>query len=416
LAFAIKINIFGLGLMALWNTVNTIILPVRVDDVSPANLQGSAVGLVSLIGVGIAALVQPIAGRLSDASPLSDRRRPFVVAGALLAVPCLVLFGWAPDFWLLLLGYVLLQIAVNIAQAAFQAFIPDLIPEPQRGTASGVKNALTVVGAALGLIGARALIALNAGYGVVLVYLALILVATAGLTAVWVPEIPPLATDGNGHSWSAAFDIAALWRSFERTLREHVTFRYAVIAQFLFLLGTYPAQRFLLLFLRDRFGAGAEERASVGLAVAIVLAAVAAAGSGSLSDAVGRLPVLMASVLLAAIGMAGIGFAPTIVIASVAGGLVAVGVGAFQAVNWALLSDDISEGQGAGSFGVANIATAGAGALAGLFGPLVDVLLAVLPGGAFQITFGVAGLVALGSIWPLFRIKHGRPPGATNKP
>ena len=279
-----------------------------------------------------------------------------------------------------------------------------------------MKNALTVVGAALGLVGARALIALGAGHGAVLAYLALILVATAALTAVWVPEIPPAAIGENGRRWRAALDVAALWRSFELILREHVTFRYAVIALFLFLLGTYPAQRFLLLFLRDRFGAGAEERASVGLAVAIVLAAVAAAVSGGLSDAVGRFPVLIASVLLAAIGMVGIGFAPTIVIASVAGRLVAVGVGAFQAVNWALLSDDISEGQGAESFGVANIATAGAGALAGLFGPLVDLLHAALPGGTFEITFGLAGLVALASIWPLLRIAHGSPTGTANEP
>ena len=49
-------------------------------------------------------------------------------------------------------------------------------------------------------------------------------------------------------------------------------------------------------------------------------------------------------------------------------------VGAFQAVNWALLSDDVPRARRATAFGLANVATAGAGALSGVFGILVDVL------------------------------------------
>ena len=32
LSFGLRINIYGLGLMALWNTLNTVILPLRVEE------------------------------------------------------------------------------------------------------------------------------------------------------------------------------------------------------------------------------------------------------------------------------------------------------------------------------------------------------------------------------------------------
>jgi MFS family permease len=65
---------------------------------------------------------------------------------------------------------------------------------------------------------------------------------------------------------------------------------------------------------------------------------------------------------------------------------VAVGVGAFQAVNWAVLSRAIPTGEGAQFFGLANIATAGASALAGLLGPFIDAANALLSVDAYHTT------------------------------
>jgi MFS family permease len=403
LILAIKINIYGLGLMAFWNTLNTLILPMRVDATSPASLRGTALGLVSLIGIGTAALVQPIAGRISDYSNLPDRRRPFILAGTLLGLIFLSIFGWAPQFSILLLGYVLLQISVNIAQAAFQALIPDHVPMQDRGLASGVKNALTVVGAAIGLLGVRALQALGAPVGVWLAYLGFVLTATAVATWLWVPPSPRNA-GATDKGLAAALDLRSLYLSSKAILRKHVAFRYAVFAQFFFLLGTYPAQRFLLYFLRDRFGHDAISKASIGLTIAIGVAALSAAAAGLVSDHIGRIPVLVASVVTGTIGIVGLGFAEALPLVATAGCLVAIAVGAFQAANWALMSDDLPTNQGATAFGIANIATAGAGALAGLFGPLVDLLHSVIPGGTWQVTFGLAGLVALASLLPIRRV------------
>jgi hypothetical protein len=102
--------------------------------------------------------------------------------------------------------------------------------------------------------------------------------------------------------------------------------------------------------------------------------------------------------------MVGVGIGPSPLWVGVAGVCLATGVGAFQAVNQALLSDDVDEGEGARAFGLANVATAGAGALAGLFGSLVDLLDRILPGGAYGVTFSLAAEFGAASLSPLLQI------------
>ena len=52
----------------------------------------------------------------------------------------------------LVAGYVLLQLASNTAQGPYQGLLPDLVPEAQKGTASGYYGASNLVGTLLGLV------------------------------------------------------------------------------------------------------------------------------------------------------------------------------------------------------------------------------------------------------------------------
>lgn len=352
---AIEINIYGVGLAAFWTTLNTLLLPGRISDVVPDALRGSGLGLISFLGIGVAALVQPVAGHLSDFAPLPDRRRPFIWGGTALMVLWLAVFWAVPTFWLLVLAYILVQIASNGAQVAFQALIPDLVSKENRGLASGMKNALNVLGIALGLLVVQLVQKLTGSDTLSVVYLALVLVVTAVLTKWWVPPVPPLPEDRRPESIRALFDLGRLARSFVETFRAHARFAHAVLAQFLFLLGVYPLQRFLLYLPEDRYHIeNAVEQAAGVLVVAIVL---------------------------------GIG--------------AAIGAGSFMAVIWALLSDDIPEGQGAQFYGLANLAVAGSSALAGAWGPLIDAAGRFLPGDAYGISFTIATVISLTSLFPL---------------
>ena len=398
--FAAEINIFGLALASLWNPLNAVILPDLVRGMVPSALQGSGLGVITFLGVGTAALVQPFAGRINDRIRLPNRRRAFVVGGSVATVAALLLLAKAPNFWWLVGCYVLLQLGGNVAQAAFQAFIPTLVDERERGLASGVKSGLNVIGIIVGLGGASALFALGASVFVVLLYLGSIILLCSALTVVWVPGSPPPDEEGG-----SVVDVRAMLRSFQNAFREHEAFRLAVVTRFVFLLGIYPLQRLFLYYLENRFEITELEQISVYLVVAVLIAAAAAGVSGLVSDRMGRVPVLGVAILFGTAGIFGMALAPTLIVAGVAGGCAAIGLGSFEAVNWAQLSDQIPEDQEAEYFGLANLATAGSSALAGVFGPLADMVNAVFPAGTYDLTFGLAAVVALASFIPLTRLR-----------
>ena len=115
--------------------------------------------------------------------------------------------------------------------------------------------------------------------------------------------------------------------------------------------------------------------------------------------------MLIGTVLMGSLGLALIGVSPTLGFLGVAGMLVAAGFGAFQAVNWALLNDDLPKGQAATALGIANIATAGAGAIAGVYGPIVDALNAWFPEGTYQVVYGLASVLTLMALLPLRQVR-----------
>ena len=407
--FAIRINAFGIGLAALWTTMNTIILPERVADLVSAGRQGTGLGVISLIGIGAAALVEPVAGFVSDRSRRSDRRRPYIIGGAAVVLFGTVAFGLAAEFAVLLVAYVVMQVASNVAQAAFQALIPDLIPKRGQGLASGVKSALNVIGIGLGLVGTQVIVGATNSDGLALVFLGAVLAVSAVLVIVWVPRVPPDPRQQSGNQPPVTAMLRDLVSSSVTAFRSSPTFAQAVVAQFLFLLGAYSLQRFLLYFLDERFGLDSVTADAGGyLAAGIALGITAALVGGHLSDRIGRVPVLRWGVVIGSVGLAGVSVAPNLLVLGGAGVLVAIGAGTFLSVNWALISQGIPDGQGAQYYALANIATAGAGAMAGLFGPLADLIGLFLPNDSYAISFFVAAFVSLSSLLPLRHEHEGR--------
>ena len=127
--------------------------------------------------------------------------------------------------------------------------------------------------------------------------------------------------------------------------RSSPTFAPAVVAQFLFLLGAYSLQRFLLDFLDERFGLDTVTSEAGGyVAAGIALGILAALVGGHLSDRIGRVPVLRWSIVLESVGLAGVSVAPSLPLLAVAGVFVAIGASTFLSVNWALISQGILNG------------------------------------------------------------------------
>lgn len=414
--FALRINLYSLALLGLWTPLNTIVLPDEIGHLVRHSLQGTALGLITFTGIGIGAIVQPVAGRLNDRLAIPHRRKTFIGGGAAGGLAALILVGLAPTYLWLVVGYVLLQLASNTAQAAFQALIPDLVKPAERGMASGIKDGLGVLGAAIGLGGAGFLLHRAWGVQLAMLYLGLIVGVTAYLTLRWVPSADP-PEDAARLSGLGDVQLGRMFHSFYDAFRQYPVFRTAVLARFLFFLGLYPVQRLFLYYLNHRFDIRGLGQISLYLLLAIVAAAIAAWAAGLVSDHVGRVPVQQVTVVLGALGVAGVAFSPWLWLVAVAGVCTAAGFGGFQAVNWAQLADVMPRGKSAQFYGLANIATAGSSALAGLFGPLSDAASALLPAGSYAVTFGLAALIGLSALLVLPRLsgreksRAGRGPG-----
>jgi MFS family permease len=385
------ISVFWLALSMLFDGVNTLVLPRRLLGLVAENEKATALGLLSFVGLLAGMLAQPLAGAASDQLRGRWGRRGFIGGGVLLILAALTGFGAADSLGLILAGYVALQVAAAIAQAAQQGFIPDLAPSGWRGTAAGLKGFMDVGGALV----AFALLGPLLGRGQVagaLVLIGATVGATYLLTVLLVPE--PRAAAGPPPARTS------LITAFRLDLRMHRAFAWLVASRFLFLLGTYAVGRFFLYFVADRLdldpaqAAGPAGALLAGLTLATILAAPPA---GWAADRWGRLPLMLVGAAIAAVGPLGLIIAGDAVQILLCGVLMAVGSAAFTGANWARTADLAPPGEAARFFGLANLGTAGGAAAAGLFGPLIDGANAVTPGLGYRLLFVGAALAFLAS-------------------
>jgi len=83
----VKITIFGFALTALWGSLHSIILPLRLLDFVVDSQKNTYLGLLTFTGLLLAMITQPIAGAISDRSSFDwGRRRPFILLGATLVL------------------------------------------------------------------------------------------------------------------------------------------------------------------------------------------------------------------------------------------------------------------------------------------------------------------------------------------
>ena len=99
-------------------------------------------------------LVQPIIGHMSDRTWLGrlGRRRPYFVAGAILATLALILMPVAPALLYAALLLWLLDASLNISMEPFRAFVGDMLRKDQHSVGYAVQTAFIGAGAVVGSI------------------------------------------------------------------------------------------------------------------------------------------------------------------------------------------------------------------------------------------------------------------------
>ncbi len=77
----LALNVYWFALSYLWNSLGPIILPVLVALLVPDAIKGSALGLLTSVGLVLAVVVQPAAGAVSDRATFRWGRRRPILAG-----------------------------------------------------------------------------------------------------------------------------------------------------------------------------------------------------------------------------------------------------------------------------------------------------------------------------------------------
>lgn len=139
-------------------------------------------------------IVQPLIGHFSDRTwTRLGRRRPYFLAGAVLASLALFIMPNAPHLWAAALTLWVLDASINVSMEPFRAFVGDMLPSEQRTTGFAMQTLF---------IGAGALLASTAPY-VMTNFLGVSNEAAAG-------EIPD-AVRFSFYLGGAAFLLAVLW-------------------------------------------------------------------------------------------------------------------------------------------------------------------------------------------------------------
>jgi Na+/melibiose symporter-like transporter len=386
----LKISIYGFALAALWSSLHSIVLPLRLLDMVAEAEKNTYLGLLTFAGLFLAMIVQPIAGAISDRSGFNwGRRRPYILIGSLIGILLLPGIGLFQSYIALFIIYCLLQMTSNVAQGTYQAFIPDLVPQDRKGLASGVKSLLEIIGgiAIVRLIG-YFMGKYVPGEGVIWLWLVLGVLAAVLLgamlaTIIMVKESPGRKNEEQLSVWKT------LSRSFKVDVRKDRDFIVFLVSRLLIFMALATIQTFTLFYLRDVTGLVNPATATADLLIAVGVGMLLAVyPAGRLSDKIGRRPVVISSGLVGAGGILVIFFSTSYGVVIAGGAIIGIATGAFMSSNWALATDLVPSGEEARYLGLTNMATAGGAALARLIGPVIDYFNRYGAGLGYQVMLG----------------------------
>lgn len=466
----IRYNLYWFALTTRGQTISPIIVPLLVQQFVGEAAKGSYLGTIRLWALMVALLIQALMGMLSDRCTHPwGRRRPFILLGTLGEVIAFILIGLAAGlqglegFWVLLGLYVFSMFSSNVAHAATQGLIPDLVPEPLRGRFSGVKAFLELP---LPLIFVSFVVArwIGAGHlwagigaviGVLLVCAAVtmtipeqrlaaqpfpldwqlflrltmmtalftVIILTGGAVIRWgVASTALLGPSMRG--WlvgtlalaiMAVVVVAGVLGSLRIGLGKDWQlapgFPWWVVNRLAYLVGSTNLATFLIYYLQERFAEFQGERAAAPAASIVMMVGIfvllTTLPGGWLSDRLGKRPILVLAGGLAALGTLLVVLAPNLALLRVAGAVLGAATGLFYAANWALGTEIVPSDQAGRFLGLSNLAGAGAGAVgAYIGGPLADAV-------GYTPLMAIFGVLFLFSILALTGIRRPQTSSAT---
>jgi MFS family permease len=367
-------------------------MSVRLQQLAPGHEE--YLGYLSGIGAAAAMVSAPFVGILSDRTRSRfGRRRPYLLAGAALGTIALVVMAAAPSVLLLGLGWVLAQIGWGGVLTVLLITQADRLPEEQRGKVAGLTGFTQMLGPIIGAGIASALVA-NA-------YLMLLVPGVLGVVAVVSFVVFVDEADSRDLRLDERPGLRAVFGKYLYSPRRYPDFSWNWLGRVLFNSGVSFSTTFTAVFYADRLDVQVKDIAGLVaiLSVGGVLAAAAGAlGGGFLSDRLHRRRVfVLASGAIFTAGSLLLAFGPSMPFL-IAGSIVtSLGLGAFSAVDQALVLDVLPERDtDAGRFlGIHGFSTSIPQAVAPLLAPAILVLGVAGSDKNYTLLFVLAGALTL---------------------
>lgn len=430
----LNLSLYALGISGLWTALGTPLLPIKIEEivsdggssifgfVFDEDDKNGALGIISLTGLAAAALMQPLAGVLSDKRRGPTKRLPFLLIGALGMAASVLFLGFVGTLVALMLLNVLIQGLGNFGQGAANGLIADHVSPGNKGAAAGALNLSRVVGA--GLLAGIVLLMMSqydeeTAPGWMLASLVLIAVISVSATMWTVTSLrrnsPALPVDENAVDplSSAASPVTAGSRAsdvepktvvsgfgpeisngseVERSTPRDGYFRF-LIALTVVITGFSALQLYSFFYLEDVIGL---ENAAGGAVVVLLTTAIATSltvlPAGRLTDRVGRDPMLYLAGALGVLATIILIFAESMIVVALDGLIMGVVIGIFLTVSWALANDLVSKRNAARDLGYASVAVLIGSAASRISGLGVDRLNQAQEALGYQVVLGAVAV------------------------
>ena len=467
-------NVYFLGLTTLSQTMG-LVIPLLVQQFVGEAQKGTYFGIYRLWTLMVALLAQALFGLLSDRSRLKwGRRRPFIFTGTLLDLVFIVLIGFTAGmqglngFWVLFGIAILLQVSSNMAHAAEQGVIPDLVPEEKRGRFSGVKAMLELpvplilvsftvgkmvsqgnmwggLGVGMAVIvlvmllsmlipekrSEEALPALDwkpfLRLGVMTLVFTLIILGSGQVVQLFSKLLDPASSPTMLFITMGLFGLLGMaiavgvgvWLSVQAGIGEaakkNPSFTWWVVNRLAFLVGATNLSTFAVYYLQGRLGYEKEKAAGPAAFLMLfvgVFILLSALPSGWLADKFGKKRMVALSGLIAAVGTLVAILVPSLPVIYTGGVIIGLATGLFFASNWALGTVLVPKEEAGRYLGISNLAGAGAGAVgAYIGGPIADyftVNVPSVPGLGYILLFAIYGVMFLLSVLALTGVRENK--------
>lgn len=348
----LNLSVYWFALSFLWAGMITIVIQTLVARMA-GDQKDLYLGATLAVGALISTVVCIVVGTMSDHSRWAmGRRRPYILAGSVLAVPPLLWLASVQTLAGVLVAFCLIQVWVNVATAPYQALIPDLVPRARQGTAAAFMGLGSLLGQLGGLTLCGLLIERPGGLTAIMATISGLLVAAMAYTVARVPERPATSNP------AATLGPAALIReSFRIDPRRHPDFMRLIASRFVINMGFYSATQFLLYYVTDTLRAPNPMQVVTTIFVITTFSGLLGnLPAGIISDRVSKKRlVYLASAVTSAAALVFV-LTNSVNVAYATAFLFGAGFGAFMAVDWALATNLLPEHDEAKYMGVWHVA------------------------------------------------------------